>query len=200
MCKLTPGFNDKHMRLQLRHCLLLFIGLPAMAQAPKKELHFTSSIQQKITVYNGIIFVNGNKAHVLSPDSILYSSKRNRLVEDEGSVFLFLDISAPAYQRRLYVFRIDHSNADSIMSAASSDVKDLDHDGLLEFGGNDAIRAYPAADSMYYVPTHYYEIGHGRITPDADLTRKMDKKVNGVYFADPLDKNGQCCKVIPKKH
>ncbi|WP_123891723.1 hypothetical protein [Chitinophaga costaii] len=185
------------MRLLPRHYLLLIIGLPAMAQTPKKGLHFTSSIQQKITVYNGTIFVNGNKAHQLDPEAINYGSKRNRLVENEGTVFLFLDI-APL--QKLYVFRIDHSNADSVLSAASSDVKDLDHDGLLEFGGSDATQAYPSADSAYYVPTHYYEIARGRITPDAELTQKMDKKINGVYLANPLNPNGQCCKVIPKKH
>ncbi|PSL45422.1 hypothetical protein CLV51_104124 [Chitinophaga niastensis] len=186
------------MRHLFRLCLLLFICLPAMAQKKSNELHFTSSQQQLITVYKGTIFVNGNKAFVFHEDIINYSSKRNRLIEDGHSVFLFLEVNGSPNKNRLYVFNIDHSLADSILNAISSDVKDYDHDGNLEFGGSDLTEKYPAADSMYYIPSKFYEIKRGKITYDAELTETTDKKVNGVYLAEPLDNKGNCCKVIPK--
>ncbi|WP_143097719.1 hypothetical protein [Chitinophaga sp. CF118] len=186
------------MHLRLRHCLLLLIGLPAFAQTPRTDLHFTSSKQQKITVYKGTIFVNGNRAYQLASDAIVYTSRRNRLVEDNGNVFLFLEVTKTPNKNRLYVFGINNSKADSLMDAISSDVKDMDHDGFLEFGGSDITATYPSNDSMYYIPAKYYEIKRGLITFDAAYTEKMDKKVNGTYISEPLDKSGNCCKVIPK--
>lgn len=187
------------MHLRLRHCLLLFLGLPALAQTPRNQLHFTSSKQQIITVFKGTIFVNGNKTYQLAPDTINYNSKRNRIIEDKGNVFLFLDIKGSADSKgHLYVFGINNSVADSLMSAVSSDVKDIDHDEKLEFGGSETGKIYPSADSMYYVPSKFYEIDKGRIVPDKELTEKTDRKVNGTFIADPLDTSGNCCKVIPK--
>jgi hypothetical protein len=61
----------------------------------------------------------------------------------------------------------------------------MDHDGNLEFGGSDVTDAYPAADSMYYVSSKFYEIKKGRITPDTEYIEKIDKKANGVYIANP---------------
>jgi hypothetical protein len=182
------------MHLRLRHCLLFFISLPAFAQTPRTELHFTSSKQQKITVFKGTIFVNGNRAYQLPPDDINYSSRRNRLVEDNGNVFLFLEMKKSPKKDRLYVFGINNSKADSLLEAISSDVRDYDHDGNMEFGGSDVTEAYPAADSMYYVAAKFYEITRGRIVPDATYTEKIDKKINGVYIPDAPEK-----KVIPKR-
>ncbi|MEZ2444550.1 hypothetical protein AB6805_22650 [Chitinophaga sp. RCC_12] len=181
------------MRHLFKLCLLLVVYLPAMAQKPANELHFTSSQQQLITVYKGTIFVNGNKAFVLHEDIINYKSKRNRLVENGKSVFLFLEVNGSPNKNRLYVFNIDHSLADSLLSAVSSDVKDWDRDGDLEFGGSDVTKVYPAADSMYYVPSKFYEIKRGKITYDAELTETTDKKVNGVFLASPSNNT-----VIPK--
>lgn len=186
------------MRFQLRHCLLLFIGLPAFAQTPKTELHFTSSKQQKITVYKGTIFVNGNRAFQFAADNINYATRRNRLVEDNGNVFLFLEIKGSPKKDRLYVFGINNSKADSLLDAISSDVKDMDHDGNLEFGGSELPTSYASNDSIYYNPSKFYEINKGRLIFDAEYTQKIDKKANGVYLSDPLDKSGNCCKVIPK--
>jgi hypothetical protein len=185
------------MHLRLRHCLLLFIGLPAFAQTPKTELHFTSSKQQKITVYKGNIFVNGNKAFIFQSDDINYSSRRNKLVEDNGNVFLFLEVKGSPNKDRLYVFGINNSKADSLLTAVSSDVKDYDHDEHLEFGGAELSEAYPSNDSMYYIPSKFYEINKGRIIYDATYTEKIDKKANGVFIAEPMDKNGKYV-VIPK--
>jgi hypothetical protein len=177
---------------------LLFIGLPAFAQQPRESLHFTSGKAQQITVYKGQIIVNGNKTYKLGADNIVYTSKRNRLWEDAGNVYLFLEVTAAPNKNRYYIFAINNSIADSLMSTVSSDVKDWDRDGLLEFGGSDVTPVYPAADSMYYVPSKYYEIKKGAIIPDAQYTEKIDKKVNGTYLPDPLDNSGRCCKVIKK--
>lgn len=186
------------MRLRLIHCLLLFITLPALAQTPKQELHFKSSKQQLITVYKGTIFVNGNRAYQMPADSIIYKSRRNRLLEDKGNVFLFLDVKGST-DNELYVFAINNSRADSLLTAISSNIRDMDHDGFPEFGGRASVPAYPSADSMYYTPSRYYEIKKGRIGLDAAYTEKMEKRINGVYIPDPLDGNGHCCKVIPKR-
>lgn len=193
MLKLTPDFKYITMRLRLIHCLLVFISLPAFAQTPKTELHFTSSKQQKITVFKGTIFVNGNRTYQLTPDEINYSSRRNRLVEDNGNVFMFLEINKSPKKNKVYVFAVNNSKADSLMEAISSDVRDYDHDGNMEFGGSDVTEAYPAADSMYYVPAKFYEFNRGRIVPDAAYNEKIDKKINGVYLPDASEK-----KVIPK--
>ncbi|SEW44204.1 hypothetical protein [Chitinophaga arvensicola] len=184
------------MRHLFRLCLLLCVGLPAMAQKQANELHFTSSQQQLITVYKGTIFVNGNKAFIFSNDIINYKSRRNRLIENGKSVFLFLEVDGRPNKDRMYVFNIDHSLADSVVNAISSDVKDLDRDGNLEFGGSDLTEKYPSADSMYYVPSRFYEIKKGKITYDAELTETTDKKVNGIFLAHPTDKQ---VIPIPKK-
>jgi len=181
------------MRLRLRHLLLLLIGLPAFAQKPDDNLHFTSSKQQKIAVYKGSIIVNGNKTFKFATDEIVYKSKRNRLVEDGGNVFLFLEVNDSPNKNKLVVFSINNSIADSVLTAIASDIKDFDHDELLEFGGSDLTEAYPAADSMYYVPSRFYEIKKGRIVFDAAYTEKIDKKVNGVYIPGATGE-----KVIPK--
>ncbi|NLR58293.1 hypothetical protein HGH93_09300 [Chitinophaga polysaccharea] len=186
------------MLQRLCYCLLLMISLPALAQKTAENLHFTSSKQQLIAVYKGTIFVNGNKTYQLSPDKIVYNSRRNRLIEDGGNVFLFLEVTAAPNKNRLIVFGINNSIADSLLSAVASDVKDYDHDGQLEFGGSEAPKAHPSADSIYYLPSRFYEIKKGRINVDAEYTEKIDKKVNGVYLADPLDSNGNCCKAIPR--
>jgi len=53
---------------------------------------------------------------------------------------------------------------------------------------------------MYYIPTAYYEIKNGAISPDTALTKKKDIELNGIYLNsnNQLDKDGNCCKAIPK--
>jgi hypothetical protein len=187
------------MHLRLRHFLLLLLAVPAitMAQAPRNQLHFTSSKNQIITVFKGTIFVNGNKAYQLAPDTINYNSKRNRVIEDGGNVFLFLDIKGNDTNKgHLYVFGINNSKADSLMSAVSSDVKDYDHDEKMEFGGNENPKPDPSAGSMYYIPSKFYEIYKGRIVYDQEYSEKIEKKMNGVVLPE-----GSEDKVIPRpKH
>jgi hypothetical protein len=68
------------------------------------------------------------------------------------------------------------------MTAVASDIKDFDHDEVLEFGGSELTEVYPSADSMYYVPSKFYEFKKGRIVLDEAYTEKIDRKVNGVYI------------------
>ncbi|NIG57554.1 hypothetical protein [Chitinophaga sp. Cy-1792] len=175
-------------------CLCLLFALPMLAQQKKEELHFTSNQRQLITVYKGTIFVNGNKAYVFKEDKIKYASKRNRLIEDGRTAFLFLEVTDTPNKDKLIVFNIDHSLADSLLTAISSDVKDWDRDDNLEFGGSEAPVPYAAADSMYYLPSRWYEIRKGKISYDAELTETVDKKVNGQFIADAPQRL-----LIPKK-
>jgi hypothetical protein len=179
------------MRLRLRYCLLLLVTLPALAQKPKTGLSFTSSKQHQISVYKGTIIVNGNKTFHFAADSINYASKRNRVQEDKGNVFLFLDVKDGPKKNKLVIFSINNSVADSLMTTISSDIKDWDHDELLEFGGSELTTPHPSADSVYYVPAKFYEIKKGKIVYDAEYTEKIDRKVNGTFIADPVDKNGR---------
>lgn len=185
------------MRHLLHLCLIFPFCLPAAAQKSGNELHFTSSQQQMITVYKGTIFVNGNKAFIFPKDIINYKSRRNRLIEDGRTVFLFLEVDGSPNKNRLMVFNIDHSLADSLLNTVSSDVKDWDQDGNLEFGGSDLVKVHSSPDSIYYTPARFYEIKKGKITLDAALTEKTEKKLNGTYLPDPFEANGQP-KVIPR--
>ncbi|GEP89915.1 hypothetical protein SAMN05660909_00268 [Chitinophaga terrae (ex Kim and Jung 2007)] len=182
----------KRFLLPLSLCLTL--GLSSFAQKKPNELHYTSSQQQLITIYKGNIFVNGNKTFVLPTDPIVYNSRRNKLIENGRTVFLFLEVEDKPNKNKMYVFNIDHSIADSVAYAIASDVKDYDHDGNMEFGGSEQTAVYPSADSMYYVASKFYEIKKGRITFDEELTEKTDTKVNGVYL-----KNATANTVVPKK-
>jgi hypothetical protein len=196
--KFNPKFKYIIMRFRFTHLLLLVISLPALAQKPRTGVYFTSSKQQQIAVYQGTIMVNGNKTYRFAADSINYNSKRNRIAEDKGNVFLFLDVKDAPRKNKLYVFAINNSVADSLMVTISSDVKDMDHDGLLELGGSEVPQVHPSADSVYYVSSKFYEINRGKIVFDPVYTEKIDRKVNGTYLTQPLDKNGNCCIAIPK--
>lgn len=184
-------------KLLLTLCLGLGSCFAAQAQKEKNELHFKSSQAQMITVYKGTIFVNGNKAFIFPQDNINYASKRNKLVEDGKSVFLFLEINNAPNKNRFQVFNIDHSLADTVVNAIASDVKDWDGDGNLEFGGADITPVYNGTDSAYYVASRFYEIKKGKISYDAALTEKTDLKVNKVFLSEPFGENGQP-KLIPK--
>jgi hypothetical protein len=152
-----------------------------------------------VAVYNGSIIVNSKRSYQLATDNIVYKSRRNRIIEDKGQVFLFLEVTDSGKKNKFYVFNIHHSIADSLFTAIASDVKDFDQDGFLEFGGSEASPVYPAPDSMYYVPSRFYEIKNGQITFDGAYTEKVDLKVNKTYIPDPLDRNGNCCVVVPRR-
>lgn len=152
-----------------------------------------------ILIQGGAISVNGKKLYRLEEDIIIYDSKRNQLIEDAGSALLFLEMGGSPNLDRLYAFEIHDAKVELLANTISSDVKDLDADGYLEFGGCDLTEKHPSEDSMYYIPFDYYEIKKGRILYDSAYSRKIDIQVNGVFLANPQDPtDGGCCKVIVK--
>jgi len=179
--------------------LMIIISSPALAQSPANNIAFKSSQGHMVSVYNGSIIVNAKRSYHLGVDNVVYKSRRNKIIEDKGNVFLFLEVTDGTKKNKFYIFSIHNSIADSLFTAIASDVKDLDQDGFMEFGGSEASQPYPAADSMYYVPSRFYEIKNGQITFDGAYTEKVDMKVNKTYIPDPLDKNGNCCVVVPRR-
>lgn len=185
------------MKLKLRHCLLAFIALPAFGQ--KSNFHFVSSKAQQININKGTIFVNGNRAFLLSNGAEFLDSRRNKLIENGGNVFLFLEVNRNADVKDLIIFSVNNSKVDSIANVVSSDIRDYDHDQLMEVGGAYNVAPYPSPDSVYYVPYIYYEINKGRVVLDEEYNEKVNKKKYGVWLKD-LIVDGKY-KVIPKpKH
>ena len=138
-------------------------------------------------------------------DDILYENKSNSLIEDHGSIFLFVAMDGRPNKDRMCVFLIEPTKATLLADAILSPIKDYDNDGFLEFGGIDLTEGYSNPDSMYYIPSAYYQIREGKIKPDDPLTKSEDIKLNGLYLSPnkQLDNDGNCCKVVPtprKKH
>lgn len=172
--------------------------IPGLAQAISRNLGYHTNQGLKINVHGGTLSVNGKNLYKLASDDIIYSSKRNQLIENGGSVFLFLEIDGRPNLDRLYVFKITSNKIDSITDVISSDLRDLDGDTYLEFGGRDLTEIYPSEDSMYYIPSEYYEIRNGRVVFDSAFTEETDLRINGVYLRNPVDVDASCCKVIVK--
>jgi hypothetical protein len=175
----------------------LWIGLTGFKSAGTDQVSFKTSKEDIVKVKKGIIYFNDKKILSLQYDDLIYGSKLNRLLENHNSIFLFLAEDGRPNLNHLQAYKITASKAVLVADAILSPLRDLDHDGFLEFGGNDLTEAYPNRDSMYYIPTAYYEIKNGKITKDMTLTRQQDIKLNGTYLKSPLDVNGNCCKVIP---
>ncbi len=159
----------------------IFAYIPTIAQTVAGNLIYHSSKGQNINVRNGTILVNGKDLYKLEEDGIIYSSKRNKIIENGGTVFLFLEVDGSPNLDRLYVFRISNTKVDSITNAISSDLMDLDGDNYLEFGGRDLTEIHPSEDSMYYISFDYYEIRNGNILYDSALTKERSIWVNGIY-------------------
>jgi len=180
-------------------CLFVTLPLSGIAQTPSNILKFRTGKGWDIVVEKGSILLNNKELYRFKYDGIIYDSKRNRLIEDGGSVFLFLEIDGRPNRDLLYAFNVAEHKIELLAEAISSDVKDIDGDSYLEFGGRDLNEVHPSEDSMYYVPFHYYEIRKGRILYDSALTKKKSIQENGIYLVYPLDlESGFCCKVIVK--
>lgn len=151
-----------------------------------------------IDVRNGTISVNHRNLGQLKDPNVLNYSKRNRVIEDGGSVFLFLEIAGSPNDDRFNVYKITATRAELVADVVSSDVDDMDGDGYLEFGGSDLNEVPPSRDSMYYLGSDYYEIRNGQVIYDSAYTKKVEIDDNGVYLSNPLDKNGNCCVEILK--
>jgi hypothetical protein len=166
----------------------------------KQILTFRTSNGHFVKVFNRAITFDSKTIFKLNDDEIIYNNAANKLIEDHGVAILFLAIDDRPNLEKLDVFIITPQKATLVAKAILSPIKDYDHDGYLEFGGRDLTEVYPNPDSMYYVRTAYYEIRDGKINLDMPLTRRKDIDINGTYIPvkEQLDKDGFCCKVIPK--
>ncbi|HMG83735.1 MAG TPA: hypothetical protein VK559_11915 [Ferruginibacter sp.] len=189
----------------MRQLLFSFILLLAFKQPPEKIILKTLS-GDNITVTNDIIYYN--KKPISKPiDDIVYDSKYNRLIEQNSSILLFLEINNTPDFNTLAAYKLTNQKATKLVECVYNDKSqgigpapftDIDSDGKLEFGGFDITEGYDTKDSTYYNPSKYYEINNGTIIFDSTLTKKMDIKINGLYIAKPLDKHGNCCVVIKR--
>jgi hypothetical protein len=195
--------------MKYKYILVLLISIAALSgfRLPVKNiLSFKTSTGHTIKVFKGqISYENKVIFKRKYDDDILYGNKANRLIEDHGVIFLFIALDDRPNLEKLNAFLITPAKATLVANAILSPIKDYDNDGYLEFGGSDLTEGYDNPDSMYYIPTAYYEIREGKIHPDNALTRKEDIKLNGLYLPPnkQKDKDGFCCKVIPdlrRKH
>jgi len=172
----------------------------------QQDLTFKTKSGHIIEVHGEIIHYD-KSAISAEIAGVLPHSKYSRLVEQNGSILLFLEIDGAPDFNSIKGFTIKSNKAVEVCDVVYNDemhgigpapFTDMDGDGKLELGGFDLTEAYQAEDSMYYNPSQYYEIDHGKVKFDSTLTRKMDIKVNGVYIPHPLNENGNCCVVIRK--
>ncbi|MHB8208445.1 hypothetical protein [Mucilaginibacter sp.] len=180
--------------------LLATLNLNIFWFSVKHNLNFKTSTGHMISVSKGFILYDGRNIKKIGyPNDIIADSKSNRIIEDHGSVFLFIAMMGNPNLDRFNVFAITPFKATLVADAILSPIKDYDRDGYLEFGGSDLTEGYTNPDSMYYIPTSYYEIHNGKINPDKSLTRSKDIELNGKYIPEKkrLDKDGYCCVVIP---
>jgi hypothetical protein len=134
--------------------ILSLIGnchLRSLAQTNSDLLIFHTMLGLEVTVHKGSIKVNNRNLYKIQDEEFLFPSKRNRLIENGGSVFMFLEINGSPNKDRLYVLKITKDKVDSIANSISSEIRDFDGDSYLEFGGSDLIEVHPSNDSMYYI-------------------------------------------------
>lgn len=189
----------------MRRILLPLLFIFCSWQTQDKIVLKTQS-GDKIVVTKDVIYYN-SKPVSKEIEGIVYDSKYNRLIEQNGTIYLFLEIDNRPNYNNLAAFRLTKQKATKLVECVYNDkaqgigptpFTDMDGDGKLEFGGFDITEGYDSKDSMYYNPSEYYEISNGTIKFDSALSKKMDIKINGVYLSKPLDKNGNCCVVIKK--
>ena len=192
----------------MRPNLLPLLFLLSFLQTKDKIVLKTHSGATISIIKNKIYF--DNRPISGSVDDIIYKSKYNRIIEQDSSILLFLEIDGSPNLNRIEAFKVTSIKATKLVNCVYNDkiqgigpapFTDMDHDGKLELGGFDLTEYYDSKDSMYYNPSKYYKISDGTIKFDSALTKKMDIKVNGIYLPHPLDKSGFCCAVIkiPKK-
>ena len=177
-----------------------------MASYQGQELTFKTKAGHTIEVRRDVIYYDKN-AISQQIDDIIYHSKYNKLIEQSNSTLLFLEIDGSPNFNTIKGFAIKNNKAIEVCNVVYNDAThgigpapftDMDGDGKLEIGGFDLTEGYEAEDSMYYMPSTYFEIDHGVVKFDSAFTKKMDAKINGLYLPEPLDANGNCCVVIRK--
>ncbi|QHS63600.1 hypothetical protein [Chitinophaga agri] len=158
---------------------------------------FKTSQGLTISVRTNGIYVNGNNLFTIDPEDELYFTDRQcRLIETSGSTFLFVPADGRPREEKLHCFKITADKVALVLKAINSEIRNRDDDPYPEFGGEDITESYTTQDSMYYVPTRYYEIRDGKILFDSVLTINMDISRNGLYMSAPMTENGYCCKVV----
>ncbi len=191
-----------HKMRPLIFSLLLFFAF----KQTQDKIVFKTNSGDTITITKDIIYFNSIPIST-TIDGIIYNSKYSRLVEQNSSTLLFLEIDNSPNFNELAAFKVTDKKAAKLVECVYNDKSqgigpppfiDMDKDGKLEFGGFDITEVYDSKDSMYYNPSQYYEINNGSVIFDSAFTKKMDIKVNGIYVSKPLDKDGNCCVVIKK--
>jgi hypothetical protein len=127
-------------------------------------------------------------------NEFVYGSKYNRVITNNNNVLLFVESVGLPNFNHILGYEITKDKAKIVADCVYNDKKqgnglspftDIDKDGFLEFGGVDLTEQHPSLDSMYYVPSEYYEIKNGKIYYDSTLTKRMDIKLNGIYLKKP---------------
>ncbi len=172
----------------------------------QEKIVLKTQFGDNVVVTNDIIYYN-NQPISKKIEGIIYSSQYNRLIEQKGIVFLFIEIDNTPNYNNLSAYKLTKDKANKIVECVYNDnthgigqspFTDMDEDGKIEFGGFDITEEYESKDSMYYNPSIYYELNNGIISFDSLLAKKMDVRVNGIYLSKPLNKNKGCCVVIKK--
>jgi hypothetical protein len=156
------------------------------------------------------IYFNDKLIFCGTDNGFVYDSKYNRIIEENNHILLFVETMGQPNFNHITGYDLNKTSAKLIVDCVYNDevqrkgippFTDIDKDGYLELGGFDLTEQHPSADSMYYIPSDYYEIKNGIVSYDSSLTKKMDIKENGIYLKQSADIHGYCCKVIPKpKH
>jgi hypothetical protein len=157
---------------------------------------------KNLAYYHEAFFLNGEKIYVDTSHVFIYESNYNRVFKNKGHTFLFLATDDKPNSNAVSAYELVDRTLNFVTfctmdeSIKATFLKDIDNDGNAEFGGFGLTEQYTNADSMYYNPSAYYEIKNGKILFDTKLVKKEDKKENGVYLKNPLDKDGYCCVIV----
>ncbi|OOQ60973.1 hypothetical protein [Mucilaginibacter pedocola] len=183
----------------LTACLLSLLFNTVYGQKKKKmELLFNAPGGHTIRLdTNHIYYDNKIIFNHQYPDEVAMKFKEHRFIKSGQAVFLFICDNGAPNDDEFEVYQVFPGSAKFITKSIASPIKDYDSDSMLEFGGSNLTEVHPSRDSMYYIPSKYFEINNEKILFDKRLTVQTDKEVNGIYLAQPLDKKGICCKVIP---
>ncbi|WP_343668410.1 hypothetical protein [Chitinophaga sp.] len=181
----------------LKFILTAFISLITFYHSFAQQTTFKTTNGLTIKLQRDGIYINGKNAYPQAAEMDLLIDEPNRIIENGGALFLFVHGNGSPNLKRLYAFKITDKKVDLVADANNSEIQDIDEDSYLEFGGTDLTEVAPGKDSMYYIPSEYFEIRNGNIRHDSTLTINTDIRTNGIYLDNPKDVNGNCCKVIP---
>ena len=74
----------------------------SIAQKEVNQVVFVTSKSDKIKIKDDTIFLNEKEKYRFQYDEIKYQSKRNKLLEVNGSVFLFIEVNGNPNLDRIY--------------------------------------------------------------------------------------------------